>query len=389
MKQQFSVGIDIGTSTTRVIISSGTSIIGVGTSVTSGMRHGYVSNREEVVASLKKAIQSVEREAKVKVRTASLVIGGVGIGCESATGTSVVSRADSVITKLDIEKAITDAEGQLELKNKTILHALPTKFNVDGKELPGRPDGVQGLKLEVQTLFVTCFSQHVDDLVSVVQELGIRVSELYPSAVVLQSILLSELQRNLGCVLVDIGTETTTVCVYENNLLTATHVFPIGALDITKDIALGLRISPEEAENVKLGAVSFTAVPKKKLDEIIEARLSDIFDLINKYLKKIGRSALLPAGAIIVGGGAMIADIDVVAKTGLKIPARRATITIPVTGTTTAVGKNGVITDPRFAVAYGASIYNEGRSARKTSTREVDTEGIITAIRHFFKQLMP
>jgi cell division protein FtsA len=199
----------------------------------------------------------------------------------------MVTRADSYISKLDIDKAIADAEARLDLKNKSILHAFPIIFRVDGKELPTRPEGIQGFKLEVKVLFITCIQQHLDDILAVAHDAGIKVTSITATPIATHHLVLSDLQRNFGCALIDIGAETVSVAIFENGSLASTHVFGIGSLDITKDIALGLRVTPEEAENIKLGVVGFSTVNKKKLDEIVEARLSDIFELIDKYLKRL------------------------------------------------------------------------------------------------------
>lgn len=394
MKTSSTVGIDIGTHAVRVVVCDrgvdGTAgILGSGEAKSHGMRHGYVVNRDEVARTLMEAIRKAETASGTKIRHAALCVGGVGIGCEYATGTAIITRADSIISKFDIEKAISDAEVSLDLKNKTILYALPTFFLVDGKEIPGRPEGVVGMKLEVRTLFVNVFSQHVDDLVAIATDLGIKVTQLYPAPIVASNLILTELQKNLGCVLVDLGAETTSVSVYENNMLTATHVFGVGSLDITKDLALGLRISPEDAENLKLGVVSFQQVPKKKVDEIVEARLSDIFDLVNKYLKKIGRSGLLPAGAILVGGGSQLPLVETVAKNTLKIPAKigRLDIGAPSPQNTTAHQSSAL--DIRLANAYAAASSGASQSRKRASSHDGENENIITAIKHFFKQLMP
>jgi cell division protein FtsA len=182
MKQQLTIGIDIGTSMTRVVACTedGTNTlpkIAASSSIdTRGMRHGYITSREEVVIGLKKAIQEVEKEIGTKIKTAAIAIGGVGICSEYAVGTSIATRADGIIGKFDIDKAIQDAETHIDLKNKGILHAFPMLFKVDGQELPTRPEGITGVKLEVKVLFVTCFQQHLDDLLAVTQDIGIRIT---------------------------------------------------------------------------------------------------------------------------------------------------------------------------------------------------------------------
>lgn len=395
MKQQLTVGIDIGTSMTRVVAcvedsGGGLPKIIASSSVESrGVRHGYITSREEVAAGLKRAILETEKECGTKIKSAAIAIGGVGIASEYAIGSSIASRADGIISKLDIEKAIADAETRLELKNKTILHAFPILFKVDGKELPTRPEGINGIKLEVHVLFITCFQQHLDDLLAVAQEAGIRITGFTATPIAAQKLLLTDLQRNFGCTLIDIGAETVSVSVFENNMLTSLFVFGLGSLDITKDIALGLRVTPEEAESIKLGTVSFQSGSKKKLDEIVEARLSDIFELVDKYFKKIGRSGLLPAGAIIVGGGSRLSLVEGVAKHMLRIPIRVAHVDFP--------GTKGPVKDNRLLIAYSIAAGNDepqpGAKTRRSSSPSAfssgDGEGVIDAIKSFFKQLIP
>lgn len=386
MKKNISVGIDIGTSNTKVVVTEefpdGIKIIGFGTSQTSGLRHGYIVNKESVLTSLRKSISEAEKSSGIKIKQANIAIGGVGIGASYGVGSSVVSRADSIISKLDVEKAINEAEKTIDLKNKTMLHAYPVSFKIDGKEYPVRPEGIAGLKLEVKTLFITCFSQHLEDLISIVNDCGVKVLGFTASPIAHQNLLLTDLQKNFGCAVIDIGSETVSVAVFENNTLISLHVFEIGSLNITKDLALGLRITPEEAESIKLGVVSFQSVPKKKVDEIVEARLSDIFELVDKYFKKIGRSGLLPAGAVIVGGGANINSLESVAKNMLKIPIRKGFVDLP--------SSKGVIKDQSLLIAYSLASQNlNTKNKNEKSFVESDGEGVLSVIKNFFKQLMP
>ncbi len=394
MKQSIAVGIDIGTSQTRVVVCEAETashtlprVIGASVVPTHGLRHGYIINKEEVVATLKRAVHEAQEDSGHRIRSASLAIGGIGLATEYAIGTAMVTRADSVISKLDVDKAIAEAELKLELKNKVILHAFPILFKVDGQELPTRPEGISGFKLEVNVLFITSFQQHVDDLLAVVAEAGVKVTSFTATPIAAEQLLLTELQRNFGCALIDIGAETTSVSVFENGSLTSLHVFGIGSLDITKDIALGLRITPEEAESIKMGVVGFHTVPKKKLDEIVEARLSDIFELIDKYFKKFGRSGLLPAGAIIIGGGAQVPSIETVAKNMLRIPAKVGFLEYPVAP---SAGGTRTSKDQRLLVAYGVATSTVDR-VTGTHIRHSgsDGDGFLTTIKNFFKQLMP
>lgn len=387
MKQTISVGIDIGTSATRVVVceehgEGSSKILGYGICPTMGMKHGYIVNRDHVLTSLKRALKDAETQSGIKIRGAMIGISGVGLGAEYGVGSSIVSRADGIIGKVDIEKAISDGESSLDLKNKAMLHAYPVSFKIDGKEFPVRPEGISGLKLEVRTLFITCFQQHLDDLLGVVTDAGVKVLGFTATPIAAQELLLTDLQKNFGCALIDIGAETVSVSVFENNTLVSLHVFDIGSLNITKDLALGLRITPEEAESIKLGVVSFQTVPKKKIEEIVEARLSDIFELIDKYFKKMGRSGLLPAGAIFIGNGSHIHNILNVAKAMLKIPVRSGFIEMP--------SIKGPIKDQQLLIAYAlASKANDKKAKSETNLSNSDSEGLFSIIKNFFKQLMP
>lgn len=387
MKQHTSVGIDIGTTLTRVVVvehsKEGARIIGVGLTETHGMRHGYVVNKEEVTASLFKAVQMAEKESGIRIRRASIAIGGVGVGCEYVTGTANATRADGIIGKFDIEKAIADGETRLDNKNRAILHAFPMAFKVDDKELPTRPEGMFGSKVEVKTLFITCFQQHLDDLLQVAQDVGIRIEHFVATPIATPAFILNDLQKNFGCILIDIGAESVSVAIYENTILSALHVFNIGSSDITKDISLGFRVPPEEAENLKIGAIGSQQIPKKKLDEVVEARISDIFELVDKYLKKIGRSGLLPAGAIIIGGGAQLSMIEDVAKTMLKIPIRKGTLEMQST--------RGVNKDYRLFTAYSTALLGQetDSTGHGRSFFGGQSDGFITVIKDFLKQLLP
>lgn len=385
MKKQTIVGIDIGSYATKVVVCDGDSdgkILGVGVVESKGVKNGYVVNSDEATFTVHRAIVEAEKESGIKIKNASLAIGGVGLSAETCTGSSVVTRADSIITHFDIEKSIADAESKLDLKNKSILHAFPISFKVDGKDLPARPDGIQGSKIETKVIFITCFQQHIDDLLSVVHNAGIRVTGFTATPIAGSRSILTDLQKNFGCALIDIGAETVSISVFENNAMTSMHVFAIGSLDITKDIALGLRVSPEEAENIKRGVLSFQNVPKKKIDEIIEARLSDIFEIIDKYLKKIGRSGLLPAGAIIIGGGSQISMIENVAKSMLKIPVKIGRFEI--------AGTKGQVRDQRLLIAHSVGVHgNENSSSKSSKTFHGENDSFIETIKGFFKQLMP
>ena len=325
MIRNISIGIDLGSCVTRVVVGEflkgekNPKIIGVGESETKGVRHGYVVDSGEAGASVRRAIAMAEKSAGLKIKRAFVAVAGLSLRGEWSSGTVIVSKADGEVTSLDIGKALGDSEENLNLNNKKVIHVFPVFFRLDGKEVLGRLEGMRGTKLEVKALFITYSMQHLEDLIAALAEAGVEVIDVVASPIALAQIALNEKQKIAGVGLVDVGHKTTTLSVFENGLPLSVHTFSIGSADITNDIALGFKIPLETAERLKLGD-ALENFSQKKLDEIIEARLSDIFELIENHLKKIKRNELLPAGIVLVGGGAGARGIEEKARATLKLP---------------------------------------------------------------------
>jgi cell division protein FtsA len=331
MSRQTITGIDIGTYHVKVVISSTgedgiyPKVLGTGIAESRGLRHGYITNVAEVAKSVRIAIDEAERRSETKVKRAFVSVGGVGVGSVTSTSSLIVSRADSEITALDIQKLNDQCRKDLPSSatvNRKILHEIPLSYKIDGKGVLGNPEGMKAGKLEVKTLFITCLERHLNDLIAAIEDAGVRVQDVMAAPVAAGLVTLSKTQKIAGCILANIGAETVSIAVFENSMPISLEVFPIGSTDITNDIALGLKVPLEEAEQVKIGAITGNSYPRKKLEEIVEARLSDIFELIDAHLKKISRSGLLPAGIIITGGGAGLTTIEDLARASLRLPSR-------------------------------------------------------------------
>lgn len=360
MSRNISVGIDIGSYQIKVVVAEsakengkiGRKIIGVGYAESRGLRHGYILNQEEVARSLRNAISQAEKASGFKIKKVLVSIGGIGLSAVTSSGSIVISRADYEITALDVIKAIEVSQSEIPKSfslNHKIIHTVPIQFKIDGKMIYGKPIGMKGAKLEVKTLFVSCLEHHVDDLVEALGEAGVEVEDIVAAPIAASLVTLSKAQKIAGCVLANIGSETVSIAVFENNIPISVEVFPLGGSDITNDIALGLKIPLEEAEDLKRGTIVGATYPRKKLEEIIAARLSDIFELIEAHLKKIGRNGLLPAGIMLTGGGSSIEMIEDMAKSELQLPSRIADISWN-------EGVRGQIKDASWSVAYGLCI---------------------------------
>lgn len=357
MLRNITVGIDIGTYQVKVVIAELvkvdgkylTRIIGNGLTESKGLRHGYIINGAEVTESVKTALALAEKTAGVKVHKAYIAVGGIGLSGVTSQASTIISRADEEISSLDVEKVHEICEKDLPkvlIQNRKILHSIPISYKIDGKIILAKsPLGMKGTKLEVKMLFITCLETHLNDLLEAVEQASIEVVDCLASPIAASFVTLSKLQKMAGCVLANIGAETVSMVVFENDIPISLEVMPIGGTDITNDIALGLKIPLEEAENIKIGGLGTNNFSKKKLDEIISARLSDMFELIENHLKKIGRSGLLPAGIILTGGGSGIASVDELAKVALKLPSRIAELNF---------GNQKIrINDSTWAVSYG------------------------------------
>lgn len=358
MAERIIAGIDVGTYQVKVVVvrcskrgdHSLPQIIGTGYAESRGLRNGYIINETDVVRSVRSAVLQAEKSAGEEVKRAYVSINSIGIDEIRSHGEVITSRADSEITQADLDKAVQDSEERIieHIPNRKILHAIPLSYSVDGEKVLGRPHGMKGTKLEVEALFITTFEQHLNDLVSAIESVGIAVEDVMVAPLAASFVMLSKAQKRAGCVLANIGAETVSIAVFENNTPVSLKVFPIGSNDITNDIALGLKIPLEEAEKIKRGGMSSAAYSKRRLDEIIAARLTDIFELIDAHLKKIRRDGLLPAGVIITGGGSGIATVQDLAKAALRLPSRIATLD---------PGQNGKIRDASWAVAYGLCMW--------------------------------
>ncbi|HDP37042.1 MAG TPA: cell division protein FtsA [Candidatus Atribacteria bacterium] len=345
-------GLDLGTSYIRVVVAEYRTgnkipkILSLTKTPVKGFRRGYILNFDEALESLQEAKKEAERNSGLKIKRVVLGVGGITLESKTSEGGTVISRADSEITDIDINRSVVVAENSLsDHQNKTIIHRFPLSYKIDSKKIIGQPLGLKGTKLETKTLFVIMASQHYKEITALVEAGGLWIEDVIAAPLASSLSTLNRLQKVSGCVLVDIGSQTTSMVVFEESLPVFLKVLPIGSNDITNDIALGFKIDPREAEIVKLGEKDISG-SKKKLEEIIQARLSDIFESVENHLKKLGRSGLLPGGVIITGGGSLITNIEELTKEYFKIPAQLAQENI-------RLSSKGQIVDIGYSVAYG------------------------------------
>ncbi len=347
-----------------------------------GLRRGYIINLEEATECIREALDDAERIIRGRIRKVIVGIGGLSLESKITEGGVIASRPDSEITDSDVVRVIEASEASLaDSINKQVLHRIPLSFKLDGEKVLGRPEGLRGSKLEVKTLFITAGIQHLRDLVRAVEEAGLIIEDLVASPFAASLAVMSKIQKMAGCVLVNIGSQTTSIAVFEEGLPLSIQVFAIGSTDITNDIALGFKIPIEEAEKVKKGEGEPVGT-KKKLDEIIEARLSDIFEFIEMHLKKIKRNGLLPAGLIITGGGASVTSIEELAKNYFRLPAKTAQTAI-------ATNSKSQIRDAVWSVSFGLCLFGASEQEDNSFGPRATLRNTQKKIWAWLKEFMP
>lgn len=387
MIRNISIGIDVGSGMTRVVVTEflkgeeNPRIIGIGESETEGLRNGYVVDSVLATASVKSAVLLAEKTSNMKIKRAFISVGGVSVRGEFSYGSVIISKADGEVTDLDKSKALQDCEDNLNLNNKKVIQIFPISYKLDGKEVLGRLEGMHGTKLEVKALFVTCSMQHLEDLIEVIAAAGVETTDIIASPIAMAQIALTERQKIVGVALVNIGHQTTSLSVFDNGLPIYIQGFSVGSANITNDIALGFKIPLETAERLKVGEVA-EEFSKKKLDEIIEARLSEIFESIDNHLKKIKRSGLLPAGVVFVGGGANIPGIEELSKSILKLPS--------CLGTSEIFGNSKTkLRDSSWFTALGLVISPRNNSNYSEGSFNNFFKDLKNTLKSSIKQLMP
>lgn len=367
-KSTFAIGIDLGTESLKIAAleisgeNSTPKVLGVGGSIARGFRKGSITEPEEAAISINEAIISLVKSSGVPKENIYAGAGGLGISFQKSKGLVVISRADGEVSREDMKRAVLASEGGLlRLQNKEILHRAPLLYKVDN-EMPSQdPFGLLGSKLEVETMFVLAQSQAIKSAIKSFEEAEIEVEEIIASPFLVSRAILEKREMEVGVLVLDLGASTTSVSIFEDGLPYSLEVLPVGSGHITQDIAVGFQVDLDEAEKLKLDfkgydksskkdEVAYGKYSKKKLSDIIEARFDDIFELVEKHLKKVDRIGLLPSGIVIVGGGANFPGVEELAKNYLKLPAR--------VGRPLGIeGGKELIKNPAWSTAVGIALY--------------------------------
>jgi len=335
-------GLDIGTATVKTLIcqkkpkKANLEVLSKNKEISSGVRKGVVINVEEVSNIIKNSVKKTQDIAKERIDSVLVNVGGAHVFFTTSHGLISVSRADQKISQEDIERVIQAAQTVSLPSNKEILSVIPKEFIIDNERGVKEPLGLKGVRLEVDVLILGGFSPYLKNLTKTVLNSGLQIDDLVLTPLASARSVLTPREKELGVALLDIGAGTTGLAVFEEGELIYTTIFPIGSAHISNDIAVGLKCDIDTAENIKLewgtcflkGSEKKTKVEtlegetlifsQKMLSRIIETRVSEIFGVVSKELKKISRQAKLPGGIVLTGGGAKLPKIKDLAKKELK-----------------------------------------------------------------------
>lgn len=386
-------GLDVGTKTTRVLIAQkrpGTlklQTLGQGEAPSSGMIKGAVVNPEKTQDSIRAALEKAERAFGRRVDSVFANVGGDRIFVTSSHGLISVSRADRRISEEDVKRVLQAAQTFSLPSNREILDVFPKEFIVDGEGKIKEPLEMEGVRLETEALILCAFSPYLKKLTKAVVDSGLSIEKFFFTPLASAKSVLSQRDKELGVALLDMGAGTTGFCVFEEGTLLHLAIFPVGSLNITNDIATILRCDIDTAERIKLNWGSCILEKKKKkevpeekplgfsqkkLVSIIEARVSEILDLVQQELKKISRQRKLPAGVVLAGGGAKLPGIVELTKKRMKLPCR---IGVP-------RGFYPPLEDPSWAAVSGLVL-------KGAEISDLETSGFSKFLKRIFRIFIP
>lgn len=415
-REKIITGIDVGSTKVSTIIASvgeeKVSVIGVsGKSPSKGISRGYVVDIDDTVESISGSLEKAERMAGVSVSSAYVTVSGSHIKTKNSHGVVAVANPNSEISQEDVYRVTEAAQAVSLPSSEELIHVIPRDFIVDSQDGVRDPVGMSGIRLEVETNIIYGSQTSMKNLAKCVQQVGVDVKDMVYTALASSIAVLTDTERDLGTLLLDIGGGTTSLIAYLDGSPIYSGVLPIGANHVTHDLAIGLRTRLEEAEKIKLKlseerstymtidqtkadelldvsefGLEEDKLHKKFLYEVIDARLNEIFKLVALEMESAGLMGKLPVGVVLTGGGSMTAGIEKMAKKALKMPVRVAK----------PKGLTGLIDEiqgPDFAASIGSVLYGV-RALKSQSDLSLDSSrgnmsNIVSGVFKRLKSFLP
>ncbi len=346
------IGIDVGTSAVRCVVGSideqgAPEIIGHSETNTTGMRRGVVSHADEVADAISQAVADAERLSGRSIRSATVNINGAHVEGLNSKGVVAISAASREVQE-DDRLRVEEAASVMKMPaNREIIQVFPKAYRLDGQGNIKDPLGMQGVRLEVDTHIVTASVPNVRNLEQALEKAGVIAKHRTVSSLASAEAVIRRQQREAGRAVIDIGAGSTNLIVVEDGEVQHVAVIPVGGVHVTNDLAIGLKTDLDVAEAIKVEHATLEKTTRStfsvninkeqhtfKAEDVymvVEARMEELLELVDKELKKINRSKKLPGGVIFTGGGSKINGLASFAKETLELPAKKAKL-LPVSG---------------------------------------------------------
>jgi cell division protein FtsA len=376
-KKDFVVGLDIGTTKICCVVGEVTEagpqpvidIVGIGTAPSTGLRKGVVINIDSTVESISKAIEEAELMAGTEISTVYTGIAGGHIKSFNSTG--IVAVKDREVTEQDVQRVIDAAKAVAIPLDREVIHIIPQEYTINGQDGIRDPIGMSGVRLECKVHIVTGAVSSAQNIIKCANKAGLNVAEICLEPIASSEAVLSQDEKELGVVLVDIGGGTSDLAIFKDGAIVHTGVLAIGGNHITNDIAVGLRTPQAEAEAIKIkhgcamasmvksdetievsgvGGRKARVLSRKLLAEIIEPRVEEIFSLIHQEVAKSGYLDAVTGGVVITGGATLLEGMPELAEFIFEMPVKRG---LP----QNIGGLRDVVNSPKFATAVGLLKY--------------------------------
>ncbi len=371
--KRFVTGLDVGTENVRAVIASVNksgeiAIVGYNEGKSAGMRKGIPANLAGPAGSIDKMLGDAERMGGYDVRSAYVSINGSTVISTHTEGMIAVGTVEHEIDGNDLDRVEDVAVSGRIPANREVLDVIPLEYALDGQGGIKDPLGMSGARLEMRANVISALTPNVENLKKATMTADVEAQRLIPTAVAAAKAVLSERQKENGVAVIDLGAATTSVAIYEEGDLQYVGVVPAGSNNITNDLAIVLAIDPDLAEEIKIRFVTGNfntekspvikigkegkerAFDRKEVEEVVKARLEEIFGEIRKKLKTAKYDQRLPEGIILTGGGAKMRDIDLFAKEVLEAAVKIGT-------PKNLGGVSDAIEKPEFAVAVGLALF--------------------------------
>jgi len=408
--------LDIGTSKITTIIGqypendSKINIVGIASTPAIGFKKGQIINLEQASKTITECIESAERMAGFQINHAFVSLTAPHFESLNSRGITAISGQNGEISSADIERAIEAAKAISLPANKEIIHVIPRLYTVDGQEGVIDPIGMSGIRLEVETHLILASTPALKNLYKCLEDIGIKIDALAYSGLTAAKACLTHTETELGVALVDIGGSNTTITIFQESSPIFSGVIPLGANNITNDLAIGLRLPLEDSEKIKIKLKAYADKKgfedeielhhlgivnddKKKIsfsttvNGIIKARLEEIFTFIYEQIKDNGFKDTIPAGIVLTGGGADTILAREICSQNIPLPVRIGEP--PRLG-----GLVDDITNPAFSSTIGTILYFQNikpstKSSAPNKKMNLSIDGLVGKIKHFIEPLLP